>query len=199
MSRFFRPRLWPAGRRPLAVAASRRSPAMLVMPALLLAVALAGCTVLASSNTSTQLQPLQPGQWPTTTSVPPSPTASPFPQVNWTPTPVAAEQVASTPGQGQDAPGTATAVPVVSAAPAFMGLPGKVAASANLRAGPGTGYAVVAVLYQGDTLTVMATDQAQDWLLVKASGKEGWLSRDLVTVSGNASALPQATPAAQAG
>jgi hypothetical protein len=170
---------------------------MLVMPALLVAVALAGCT--ASSDASSQLQPLQPGQWPTTTPVPPSPTVSPFPQVDWTPTPAAADQAAAMPDQGQDGPGTATAMPVVSAAPAFAGLPGQVAASANVRAGPGTGYPIITVVYQGDKLTVLATDPAQDWLLVRSSGQEGWVSRSLVTISGNISALPKATPSAQAG
>jgi len=171
-----------------------------VVAAILLGTALAGCAAFAGSDASAKLLPLQPGAWPTTTRVPPSPTASPFPQVYWAPTPLPAALAATTSDPAQDATAVAKLAPLATAAPASSGLPGEIGpGSANVRQGPGTGYAVTAVLYKGDKVTVVAANPAQDWLQVQAGGKEGWVSRALVTVSGNLGALPQAAPGTPAG
>ena len=45
----------------------------------------------------------------------------------------------------------------------------------NLRSGPGTQYAVLAVLHEGDPIQVSTS--SADWLLANANGHSGWVNR----------------------
>ena len=56
----------------------------------------------------------------------------------------------------------------------------------NLRAGPGTNYDIHTMMEEGPTLKVVARTEANDWLkVVTADGREGWVSAEMVTVSGD--------------
>lgn len=56
---------------------------------------------------------------------------------------------------------------------------------ANVRSGPGTGYAVLEQVQAGDELDVLARSQdGQWWQVALANGGEGWLAASLVTASG---------------
>ncbi|MFQ5613108.1 MAG: SH3 domain-containing protein [Anaerolineae bacterium] len=68
--------------------------------------------------------------------------------------------------------------PVATARVASQGL--------NLRQGPGTAYAVLEALAQGDEVAVLAINQAQDWVLVRtaADGQAGWVSLAFLNVTG---------------
>jgi hypothetical protein len=58
------------------------------------------------------------------------------------------------------------------------------AEAANLRAGPGTNYAIVGQAQQGDALQVIGRSPGGDWLLVVApDGRRGWLSISLLKVN----------------
>ena len=45
----------------------------------------------------------------------------------------------------------------------------------NLRSGPGTQYAVLTVLHEGDPIQVSTS--SADWLLANANGHSGWVNR----------------------
>lgn len=67
----------------------------------------------------------------------------------------------------------------------------------NLRAGPGTNYAKLGVVRQGDVLDVVGRSDDGRWIKVKASnGAEAWVSVDFVTLGGslNGVAVVQAPP-----
>jgi uncharacterized protein YgiM (DUF1202 family) len=47
----------------------------------------------------------------------------------------------------------------------------------NVRSGPGTGYGVLAVLYNGNSVTLLARNSATTWVKVRtAAGVEGWVN-----------------------
>ena len=79
---------------------------------------------------------------------------------------------------------------------AAAGMPATVAsgtARLNVRAGPGTGYAVLTTVTPGVALTVVARNAAGDWLRVAGAtlpGGAGWVSADLLEVKGDARTLP---------
>ena len=65
--------------------------------------------------------------------------------------------------------------------------------SLNVRAGPGTNFPVVAGVRQGQTLTLLARNEAGDWLQIELSTAPegfGWVFAPLVNVSGDIEQLP---------
>ncbi len=107
---------------------------------------------------------------------------------------------------------TATATPTstppaVSTATAVAANVGTVdVASLNVRAGPGTGYAVLTTVPQGTQFTVQGQDATGSWLQVALSdGSAGWVDRSLTVYAGTApivaapqlaaTATPTPTPA----
>lgn len=59
----------------------------------------------------------------------------------------------------------------------------------NVRGGPGTNYAIVGRLAGGDSYDVTAKNAAGTWLQFNYDGDPGWVSAELVTVSGDANAI----------
>jgi uncharacterized protein YgiM (DUF1202 family) len=53
----------------------------------------------------------------------------------------------------------------------------------NLRAGPGTEYDIVGKLEKGDSVAVSTKNSAGDWVKVRVSGQNGWLSVTLLKVN----------------
>ncbi len=64
----------------------------------------------------------------------------------------------------------------------------------NVRAGPGTGYPIIGVLHQGDTVPVIGRNVTGSWLQIEYDGGPGWVATYLVTVTGDMEALPVMTP-----
>ncbi len=61
----------------------------------------------------------------------------------------------------------------------------------TLRAGPGVGYAVAAILNGGDVLTLVGRNTNGSWAKVQTiDGLEGWVSTRYITIAGSASDLP---------
>jgi uncharacterized protein YraI len=113
-------------------------------------------TVLPPTNSPASPEPSRTSAPPTP--LPPSPTASPIP----TRAPTLAPSVTPTPAP--DAVVTADAL--------------------TLRAGPGTIYARLGLLGNGDSLTVTARNEAGDWLAVTTSGgKRGWVATAYVELN----------------
>ena len=52
--------------------------------------------------------------------------------------------------------------------------------SGNLRAGPGTNYAVVGTVGAGTPFELLGRNQAGNWLFVRANGAEAWIAAFLV-------------------
>ncbi len=158
-----------------------------------LLVALSGCTVL-SGNTAApadRLVPLNPRAWPTQAPVTATPRPSPFPRITFTP---AAPQALPAAGGPSTPEARATATPPASGSQTAA-VSGQVNKNAiNLRAGPGTQYAIEGGLAPGAKFTVQATDLARDWLLVSVEGNQGWVEGSLVTLNGDTGRLPQVTP-----
>lgn len=89
-------------------------------------------------------------------------------------------------------PPTFTPRPTLTATPAPVRAQ-VLAVTANLRAGPGTAYARVGGLQQGDFVTVLAVSEDRDWWLVEYRGGTAWLSADptiAVALQGDLIALP---------
>ncbi len=60
----------------------------------------------------------------------------------------------------------------------------------NLRGGPGTGYAIVGRTRVGESLAVTGKNADSSWLQVTISGKQSWISGQLVATTGAVAALP---------
>ncbi len=117
-----------------------------------------------------------------------APTATRPPRPTVTPTSTATSVPAASP--------TATPSPVTSqptaspTAAAQAQLEGIVKGTVvNLRSGPGTGYAVVGMVREGDKLTIVGRSEDSKWWLSGAS-HEGWIFGDLVELSGTKDAIP---------
>jgi len=129
----------------------------------------AGTQVIAASGelrATSGVQPQVPGGTPTALAV--SPTAA---------APTSSPTATSAP-----TPETATATP-----PPTAGVPTAVVnpETLNLRAGPNTGYAVLASLSQGWALRVWGRNAEGTWLRVAApDGTEGWVAAEFVTLLG---------------
>ena len=72
----------------------------------------------------------------------------------------------------------ALAAGLVLAATAAEAAPGKALVNANVRSGPGTGYAVVGVLSVGENIRVDGCSFA--WCKIHRVGTDGYVSRSLV-------------------
>lgn len=61
----------------------------------------------------------------------------------------------------------------------------------NLRAGPGTNYAIMTVGKQGEVYPVTGTNQARTWYQITlADGRPAWISASLTTTAGDIDMLP---------
>ncbi len=112
----------------------------------------------AAAETKTELQPT-PTRAPTL-----SPTMIEKPIATSSPTPVETA--------------TPNATPTVTPTPAPHVLPN--VGSLNLRAGPGTGYQVIARKSGGTQLAIEGRNEGGDWLLVESNGRSGWVSARFV-------------------
>ena len=65
---------------------------------------------------------------------------------------------------------------------------------ANLRAGPGTDYPVVGVLYQNDTAALLGRNQAGDWLQLQRPDGPAWIFAPLVQTTVPIADLPAIDP-----
>jgi uncharacterized protein YraI len=81
----------------------------------------------------------------------------------------------------------ATPVEVSSTAGSAVVITGDVA---NLRAGPGTSFAVVGQASSGQRYPALARSAASDWWQIDLSGRAAWVSAGLATVEGDSAALP---------
>ena len=61
---------------------------------------------------------------------------------------------------------------------------------ANLRAGPGTDYAVVGVLYEEDTAALLGRNQTGDWLQLEGADGPVWIFAGLVETTVSVADLP---------
>lgn len=83
-----------------------------------------------------------------------------------------------------------SSLPVVGDAPSAA--TGVVTTGAlNVRSGPGVGYQVIANLYQGQAVTLLARTYDAGWVKVRLpGGTEGWIATHLLTLNVAASSLP---------
>ena len=65
---------------------------------------------------------------------------------------------------------------------------------ANLRAGPGTGYPVVGVLYREETAALLGRNQAGDWLQLQRPDGPAWIFAPLVQTTVPIADLPPIDP-----
>ena len=63
-----------------------------------------------------------------------------------------------------------------------------------MRAGPGTGFPVVGLLYQNDRAALLGRSQAGDWLHVRLPDSLGWIFAPLVETSLPIADLPVVDP-----
>ncbi len=95
-----------------------------------------------------------------------------------------------------------TPTPEPTPTPEFVELAVRTA-TVNVRSGPGTAYPRIAQIRQGETYRIIGRSQAGDWYQITVNGQPGWVTADLVTVSGSvasvaiAEAPPPPTPAPQ--
>ncbi len=81
-----------------------------------------------------------------------------------------------------DSAESATDEPAVDEAAAAASTAVVTASAANLRSGPGSAYEVVAVVSNGDELTIVGqTNDCANLVVLTADGVEGWLSAMLVS------------------
>ena len=147
--------------------------AALLLAAVIALVLMAGCTQVGPVAT-----PAPPTKTPKPTFTPtvdasPTlevfPTATPLPE---TPTP------------------EATATPEETATPTPLPIPQLTALrNVNIRSGPGTNYARIGTLSGGQTEDVTGTNAAGDWYQFDYNGRAGWVSTDLVSLSGSSEAV----------
>lgn len=73
--------------------------------------------------------------------------------------------------------------------PVTMGMPGLISATANVRLGPGTSYPIIAKLNKETKVNVRGRDANNQWLAL-VPPPNGWVLAALVTLNGDANALP---------
>ncbi len=109
-----------------------------------------------------------------------APTATPIPAATATPIPAA----------------TATPVPAATAGPTATPIAQNGAAvvnsgALNMRSGPGIGYGVVAVVYQGHTVSLLGRTSDSSWVKVRNSAnQEGWANATYLSANIAISSLP---------
>ncbi len=132
-------------------------------------------------------------------------TPTPFPRVTpkQPPAPLPAATPApacqpATPGtQGASAGAAARKAIAPSASPIGTAT---IITPANVRAGPGTAYPIVAGLGKGEQVAVVGINPGRDWLLVQTTHVSGWVAASLATLATGPAALPAgSTPAARSG
>ena len=152
---------------------------------------LAGCTIgdLGVPAATATVPPL-----PTVTPAPSStPTASRVPTASLLPT---ATQTATFTESPTPEP-TATDTPTATATPTGFAIVRSLQ-RVNVRAGPGTGNAVIGSLAPGSGVQILASDEAADWYRVRLDdGDEGWVSAALLRVVAEASASQPADDASE--
>lgn len=169
------------------------------------ALALAGCQDDQPAPSATPAQPpatvaLQPAaDTPTAMPTPTEPPATSTPTAVPTDTPTPTLR----PPTPTPAPPTATPTPAPTDTPTLAPQP-QTARSANLRAGPGTNYAVVGSAAAQQAIEPMGRNTAGDWLQIQSAAGEAWIAAFLVEnvdVAGlpvRQSTAPTFTPAPQA-
>ena len=113
---------------------------------------------------------------PTRTHSPPTPTFAPATATLISPTATSVQPTA-TPVMPTFTP-TLTREPLATAS--RTSTPKPRVKSGNLRAGPGTNYAVVGTVGAGTHFELLGRNQAGNWLFVRANGTEAWIAAFLV-------------------
>ncbi len=105
-------------------------------------------------------------------------------------------QAAVTPTPADRAPGpSAGTAPQPDAPPSLTGPAVTVLVEgANVRAGPGTDFPVVGLLYRNDKAALLGRSQAGDWLHVRLPDSLGWIFAPLVETSLPIAGLPVVNP-----
>ena len=151
---------------------------------------LVGCTIgdLGAPAATATVPPL-----PTVTPAPSStPTASQVPTASLLPTATQTATFTETPTPEP----TATNTPTATATPTGFAIV-RSQQRVNVRAGPGTGNAVIGLLAPGSGVQILASNEAADWYRVRLDdGDEGWVSAALLRVVAEVSA---SRPADEAG
>lgn len=88
--------------------------------------------------------------------------------------------------------GTAAVATVNPPAPVLTGTVTTVGQGLNVRAGPGTGHAIIAVAAPGQALTLIGRNAAGDWLQIRLADGSGigWVAAAFVAAGGDPSRLP---------
>lgn len=89
-----------------------------------------------------------------------------------------------------------TAISILtSSAPAML----SVSDNTNCRSGPGTKYEIIVMLTTGNSYQVVARAAAGDYWIINAPSGGGtcWVAAEFAAVTGDTTALPEVTPAAQ--
>ncbi len=120
-------------------------------------------------------------------------TAGPIPIATFTPSPTPTPEFTPTP----EAPPTPAVAQLI------------VVSNVNVRSGPGTAYPRVGQASEGQTYQVTGQNEAGDWWQINFNGDPGWVTTDLVRISGpvdsvavvevEAPPAPQPQPAAPSG
>lgn len=125
---------------------------------------------------------------PQPTPVPPTKTPKPTftPTPDWTPTPMilpTATPVPPTPTPEA----TATPEPTLEPPSPTPAPEARLSASqtVNVRSGPGTNYAVIGRLNAGQSFEITGKNPAGDWLQFELDGRQGWVTANLISVSGD--------------
>jgi hypothetical protein len=146
---------------------------MLLSILTLLVALVAGCTQLGPQAT-----PVPPTKTP-------KPTFTFTP--NWSPTPLVLPS--ATPIPATPTP-EATATPAVTDTPTQVPVPRFTASrTANVRNGPGTNYVRIGALGAGEAGVITGKNPAGNWYQFDYDGRPGWVSADLVTVSGDTASI----------
>jgi hypothetical protein len=146
----------------------------LLLPVLIsLVLSVVGCT---------QLGPQATPAPPTKT---PKPTFTFTPE--WTPTPMilpTATPIPATPTPEATATPAATDTPTEAPVPRFT-----TSRTANVRSGPGVNYARIGSLGAGEAGVITGKNPAGNWYQFDYAGRSGWISADLVTLSGDTASI----------
>ena len=126
------------------------------------------------------------------TLVPPTPTLAPAatqpPAQSAAPataTPMEAAEAATATSQPAAAP---TDIPTATPEPKPMVVAGK---TINVRGGPGTDYAVVGSLDNGDNVRIVAKNNAGDWWQIRLPNEVlGWVYNAIVSITGDTAGVP---------
>ena len=133
-------------------------------------------TASSGSDLALTLSPLE--RLPTPTVLPVTATPTSIPSTVCCPTPTSSP--------------TATASPTVTPTPGAAVVKPGPAQGLNVRAGPGTSYAVIATLHAGSRLTPIGRDADGRWVEVccVADGQSGWVLAELVDLAVDFASLP---------